>query len=159
MLWSLVTSSPSWPPDWPAKSWRRESRATATCCPSADASNRPTLKTRALERANATSLYYLILYILSFPLSFPQCSTEKLKTIYIQILAPLLFFALISFVLHACTLLHVTNRSPEEPFLSKIMMWPLLIDKYTSRKGILYYNSRYGKHPSRPTLKSTLRSF
>lgn len=51
MHWYLVTSSPYWPPAWPAPSWRRESRATATCCRSAGASSRPTLKTRAPESA------------------------------------------------------------------------------------------------------------
>ncbi|CAG00321.1 unnamed protein product [Tetraodon nigroviridis] len=49
MLWCSATSSPSSPPDSRAQSWQRGSRATATCCPSAGASNRLTLKTRAPE--------------------------------------------------------------------------------------------------------------
>lgn len=71
MLWCLVTSSLYWRPGWPAPSWQSGSRATATCCLSADASNRPTSKTRAPEGLRIT-LYHLILYILSFLISFPN---------------------------------------------------------------------------------------
>lgn len=48
-LWCSDTSSPFSPPDSRAQSWQRGSRVTATCCPSADASNIHTLKTRAPE--------------------------------------------------------------------------------------------------------------
>lgn len=74
MLWCLVISSLYWRPGWPALSWQSGSRATATCCLSADASNRPTSKTRAPEGLKITflTLYHHSLYILSFLLSFPN---------------------------------------------------------------------------------------
>lgn len=70
MPWCLVTSSPYWRPGWPAPSWQSASRATATCCLSADASNRLTSKTRVPER-----LKHLILYILSHSQS--HCSAAR----------------------------------------------------------------------------------
>lgn len=127
MRWCLVTSSPYSPPDWPAQSWQRGSRATATCCPSADASNRVTLKTRALERRKIAPLYYLS-YILPLPRSFPRRSTETLETAGTHALVP--FDSCFSFLLiHACTLLHAADRSPEEQVLLRIKMSTLHTDE------------------------------
>lgn len=76
MHWCLAISSLYSLLDWPALSWQRGSRATAIFCPSADALNRPTLKTRAPEGLKIT--YHLFSYILSFSHS-PDCSPKKLK--------------------------------------------------------------------------------
>lgn len=76
MHWCLAISSLYWLLDSPALSWQRGSRATAIFCPSADALNRPTLKTRAPEGLKIT--YHLFSYILSFSHS-PDCSPKKLK--------------------------------------------------------------------------------
>lgn len=93
MHWCLAISSLYWLLDWPALSWQRGSRATAIFCPSADALNRPTLKTRAPEGLKITylSLYHLFSYILSFSHS-PDCSPKKLKCLKnncLRVLSPI----------------------------------------------------------------------
>lgn len=135
MRWCLVTSSRYSPPDWPAQSWQRGSRATATCCPSVDASNTPTLKTRALEGREITSLYYLILYILSFPSLITSTWLWEARNCLYSHTCPLVIPAFLPpfcFVLVQCCML-----------LIEVQRSPLHTDKYT-REGVLDYNSRYG---------------
>lgn len=83
--WCSVTSSPSWRPGWPAPSWRSGSRATATCCRSADASNRPTSKTRAPEHHQTSPASFRLVHS---RLSFPLRSSEKQKKHTRPILLP-----------------------------------------------------------------------
>lgn len=72
-LWCSDTSSPFSPPDSRAQSWQRGSRVTATCCPSADASNRLTLKTRAPERwREKNHLFPNILFFSVIPSTSPR---------------------------------------------------------------------------------------